>query len=308
MPTKPLDSPDATPEPAVILTRSSTVEQVNSILVQDAMARRYCEAAKLNPFVTITDSGTSAEKVAFFDRPKVAEMFALMRLHGIRHIVLAKQDRGFRDTEDCLKTIRILNKGLREGERVAVDVAGMQGVAIHIVEDNIDSRDERSMLLLTIKAAVAQEENRKRNERIRDTLAEIKPKGHRIGGIPYGKDAVKCMSRVSKTGRQADDLVDNPHEQRWLRQILAWHDEGETDHEIKRRLNAAGVKTKLAGQPMSRKVKDAAGNVLRVKHWVCDGQWEAATVLAVRRNGRLSEAYAQAGPPSHTAAQRLAAA
>ena len=305
---KPLDSPAAAPEPAVILTRSSTVEQVNSILVQDSMARRYCEAARLTAFATVTDSGTSAEKVAFFDRPKVAEMFALMRLHGIRHIVLAKQDRGFRDTEDCLKTIRILNKGLRDGERVGVDVAGMQGVAIHIVEDNIDSRDERSMLLLTIKAAVAQEENRKRNERIRDTLAEIKPKGHRIGGVPYGKDAVKCMGRVSKTGRQADNLVDNPLEQRWLRQILAWAEEGRSDCAIARLLNEAGVPTKKAGQPMSRNVKDDAGNIVRVKRWICDGKWEAATVRAVRQNGRLSEAYAQAEPPSATAASRLAAA
>lgn len=79
-------------------------------------------------------------------------------------------------------------------------------------------------------------------------------------------------------------LVPDPFEQIILARLLDGDlsaAAGVTCNEAARRLNAAGIQTKNAGQPMQRQPKGQPK-----REWVCDGKWRGGTVESIRRTGR----------------------
>lgn len=262
---KPLDS---TIRPIVVgYIRGSTEEQKNTIEAQTTSIARYCTGLGLDLRQTFSDSGISGSST-FMERPAVLEMLAFMRELEIRQIVFTKLDRAFRSVRDCVLTL---------------DEWASNGVAFHIIEQKIDTSNAMGRAFLQIMAVLAELENGQRSERQGAAFASMRSTGQRTGAVSYGWDAVSS-DRISKTGRQADDLTVNLHEMAWLNQILAWHADSVSDCEIARRLNTAGVKTKNAGKTMQRKGRT----------WICDGKWEAAGVRSVREHARLQEPIALA--------------
>lgn len=263
MKTKPLDCPLI----VVGYVRGSTDEQQNTLVAQKTQIENYCRFKEFTLARVFVDAGESAVKHDFYERPIAVEMVAWMKEHGATAIVITKQDRGFRGAVDLLLTIEdLLTKG----------------ISLHLLDLGLDPTSPIGEMVATILASVARFEIRQLKDRQRENFAAMRKTGQRTGAVSYGWDAISS-TRISKTGRAADDLVVNLYEYRWLLQILAWHEEGESDNEIKRRLNAAGVKTKQAGKVMTRQGRT----------WTCAGKWEAATVLSVRTHARLDEAITQ---------------
>lgn len=257
---KPLESP------AIVVgyVRGSTDEQQNTLLAQRTQIEDYCRFKKFILARVFVDEGESAVKLDFYERPIAAQMVEWMRTNGASAVIITKLDRGFRGAVDLLLTI---------------DDLSQRGIGMHLLDIGLDPTTPVGEMVATMMASVARYECRRRSERQKEAFTAMRETNQRTGAVSYGWDAV-TSDRTSKTGRQADNLVVNPVEMAWLKQILAWAAEEISDCEIARRLNRAGVKTKNAGRKMNRKGKT----------WICDGKWEAAGVRSVREHARVDEA------------------
>ena len=254
-------------EPAIAIVRGSIMQQVNNMPAQERSVRDYADRKHFDVRCVFEDPCKSAEKIQFLKREVAAKVLAYCREHGIRHIIMPNIDHAFRDVEDCRETIRILTYGESSNDLFAINVAGITGTAIHIVENGIDSRDEQCLLILEIRAKCAEEAFRKRSKWVKEAFVTLRKQNRRIGAVPYGWDAVPS-ARMSKTGRQGEDLVANDFEQHILARLLRGDlsaSAGVSQNEAARRLNAAGIKTKHGKQ------------------------WYGATVDCIRRTGRQAE-------------------
>jgi DNA invertase Pin-like site-specific DNA recombinase len=250
-----------TPSKLAIYVRGSTEEQQNTLTAQADTARKYAEwkeASVLGPFI---DSGVSGS-TSFFERPAVGAMLEAMQREGGTGIILPKLDRGFRDTLDCLFTCAELKK---------------RGIDLHILDLNLDTSTEIGEFVLTVMAAVARLENRRRSTRQKDAFAVMR-RGAKLCGknAPYGWD-------IADIGG-VRTLVVNHREQAILSRLVHGNLSQLSANDARRRLNAEGIKTKQAGQTITRKGQK----------WVVEGKWSAAAVLSVKKNPRLAQALAAA--------------
>lgn len=170
----------------------------------------------------------------------------------IRRIIIAKLDRSFRNTIDCLQVI---------------DKLRSEGIEFNILDLDIDTSKANGRLFLTFLAAIAEWENRRREERQRDTMDVMKKENQRLGTIPYGWDAVKSMTRISKTTRQADDLVPNIEEQKVLRWLIERQGGGHSYKALATALNNENIPSKKGGK------------------------WHPSTVHSVIQHATLSDDY-----------------
>lgn len=275
MQTKPLDPPS---RPLVVgYVRGSTDDQQNTLVAQRTQIEGYCGFKQFNLGRVFVDEGESAVKLDFYERPLAAQMVAWMKENGATAIIITKLDRGFRGAVDLLLTI---------------DDLKTKGIGMHLLDIGLDPTTPVGEMVATMMASVARYECRRRSERQREAVQAMKDTNQRTGAVSYGWDAI-TSTRTSKTGRQADDLVANPKEQMWLRQIIEWSDGGVSDCEIARRLNNLNVLTKNAGKPIIRKGKATT----------CQGKWAPASVQSVREHARLDS-----NPSPLTASLRTLAA
>lgn len=216
--------------------RGSDEKQQNTLVAQRNQIEEYCRYKQLTLAGIIIDEGESAFKVNFYERPLVADLLMQARQAGAGGIVITKLDRGFRNALDCLFTVE--------------DLAN-RGIGLHLLDLGLEPDTPVGKLLLTMMAAIAEFENRRRAERQLASSAVMAAAGQRRGAIPYGWDAVPA-ARMSKTGRQADDLIPNAAEQKILAFIAAASEGGVSDNEIARRLNRRGIPTKNGGMPFQR--------------------------------------------------------
>lgn len=143
--------------------RVSSNPQVESGLGLDAqearIAERYASLLARYPDLqrgkVYRDKAVSASRTAFRQRPESGKLFA--RLKRGDHLVIAKLDRAFRSTKDCLYTLDELRK---------------RGVTVHILDIDIDTSTPMGQLMMTLLAAIAQWESQRLGERIKDALAE----------------------------------------------------------------------------------------------------------------------------------------
>jgi len=217
---------------AVGYIRGSTIEQQNTLGAQAQQIAGYAAYKGLDIVQTFTDSGESAFSVAFYERPEAARMLAWMAEHGVKTIIFPKLDRGFRDALDCLFTVEDLSR---------------KGIALHILDIQLDTTTPVGKLVLTMMAAIAEFENRRRSERQKAGFAVMKQGNQRCGNVPYGWDPTPA-DRASKTGRLADDLLPNTEEQTVLRRIVEGDLSTISDNEAARRLNAAAIPAKKGGK------------------------------------------------------------
>lgn len=236
-----------TPRTVYGYVRGSTEEQRNTIEAQRNAITSYCAATGDTLAGIYIDSGVSG-KTPFTERPAVIDMRRDMEANHVTHIVFTKLDRAFRSTIDCITTLDDWRKA---------------GIGFTILDLQIDTSNAIGMAIMRILAVLAEFELEQRRERQATALGVMRQQGQRCGTIPYGWTAIKS-TRISKTKRQADDLVPCHEEQDTLARILQWHRDGTSDNEIARRLNARGIPAKRGGR------------------------WHGATVQSVREHARLA--------------------
>lgn len=262
-----------------IYTRGSTEEQQNTLVAQSDNARKYAEwkgARVLGPFI---DSGISGS-TPFFERPAVGEMLEAMQREGSKDIILTKLDRGFRDTLDCLFTCTEMKK---------------RGINLHILDLNLDTSTEIGEFVLTVMAAVARLENRRRSTRQKEAFGVMRKTAKLCGrSAPYGWD-IKLGTGNAERGNRT--LTVNEREQAILARLVHGDLSAVTLCEAARRLNGEGHKTKQAGETLRQyhRVERGSASTREVKkEWVCKGKWTAAAVLSVKKNPRLAESFVAA--------------
>lgn len=185
---------------AAIYVRVSTVAQELSPLAQEEQARLYCRMKSYDVAAVFHEIGVSGGK-EFAKREKGSEL--LSRLADFDVIVLAKLDRAFRSTVDCIVTV----EALRAAGKVVV-----------FLDLSIDSSTPAGMLCLTMLAAFASFERQRIGERITEALTEVRSQGRKIGPAPFGyrnASAIVDGRKVNagrhepiETERAALDLID----------------------------------------------------------------------------------------------------
>lgn len=249
------------------MERGSTEEQVNTLLVQENAIRSYAATRGFQLLGIITDSGTSASRVRFFDRPKAQELLAQMQAAQAYHLLVTKTDRAFRDYEDCAVTCRIL------WERY--------GISVHFTDEGLVSSNEKDKMVLQIRVAVAEEENRRRRERQIEAFGVMRSQFQRCGHHePFGWRIDELRKRQTRRGTASDYLVPDPVEQKTLGVMLELAATGWNTGAIARHLNAAGMKPK--GKPRYLKKSEAGDQ----KSVASRGIWYPATVQSVLEHAR----------------------
>lgn len=247
------------------MERGSTEEQVNTLLVQENAIRSYAATGGFELLGIKVDSGTSASRVRFFDRPRAQELLADMKAAAAYHLLVTKTDRAFRDYEDCATTCRVLWES--------------HGISVHFTDEGLISSREKDKMMLQIRVAVAEEENRRRRERQVDAFAVMRDQGQRCGHHePFGWRIDEERKRQTRRGTASDYLVPDPTEQKTLDEMLELAHAGYNTSAIARHLNQAGMKPK--GKPCYRK----GGEKIESR-----GIWYPATVQSVLEHARHAD-------------------
>ena len=193
---------------AVAYVRASTDEQKNSLEAQQQKLTAYCQFKDIHLADTFTDAGVSG-KVHFGDRPEGKALLQFLEATGIREIIFCKVDRAFRDTADCLITIKELTDA---------------GIEVHALDLDLDTTTANGKLMLGMTALLAEWELNRRRERQMDALEVLRDDNRRLGEVPYGYLAVADPSLPkSKRDNISCRLVVDPDEQATLELIFTFH-------------------------------------------------------------------------------------
>ena len=116
------------------------------------------------------DEAISAYKVNLKDRPKGKILHRSLRKGD--HVIFAYLDRAWRNTEDCLTTIRLWKE---------------RGVTVHFANQHIDTSTVMGELVLTIMAACAKMDSQMKSERNKEVCRGFPAKGRLNNGhAPMG--------------------------------------------------------------------------------------------------------------------------
>ena len=270
-------------DPAIAIVRDSPKEQSNTIPTQERIAREYATVKRFDVRCVFEDQSRPAEKIPFLKRDVAATALAFCREHGIRHIIIPNIDHAFRDAEDCREAIRILSYGESSGDLFGINLSGITGTAIHVVESGIDSRDEQCLLILTIRAKCAAEATRKRSERHKEAHKALMETGQQnCGSIPYGWSD---PNPADTPKAQRIPFAPNPREQAILARLVHGDLSALSANEAARQLNVGDIPSPGAGKTYARTDQHTG----KVKKWVCNGKWKGASIDSVRRHARLAE-------------------
>ena len=210
---------------AVGYIRVSTDEQALhgiSLEAQRAQVEGYAIARQLELVGIIEDAGKSAKNM---QRPGLQKILGMARGKEVDAVITVKLDRMFRNTIDALTTANEFQQ---------------RGVALHFINENLDTKSPAGELFFTLIAGFAQMERRLTSERTRTALARKKAKGERYGMVPYG---YSC----SETGK----LIKNAEEQRVLSKIMTMRQHGQSYERIAATLNESGLNLRN-GKPWNR--------------------------------------------------------
>lgn len=122
----------------------------------------------------------------FFQRPEAQKL--IRELKAGDTIIIAKLDRGFRDTADCLNTVKWLQK---------------RNVTLRILDIALDVSTPIGEMILTIMASVATFERKRIAERIKDGFANGRKQGKSYG---YRLEAVRRSVAVRSSKRRQESL------------------------------------------------------------------------------------------------------
>lgn len=207
-------------ESAIGYIRVSTDEQAVegiSLDAQRAKLEAYATLRGLTLTEVIVDAGVSAGK-PLESRPGGAKLVAALRRRGNdapAAVLALKLDRLFRDTADCLETVRQWDR---------------RGIALHLLQlggSTLDTSSAMGRFFLTVMAAAAELERNLIRERTADALGHKKARGERVGQVPYGYRA------------EGAQIVPEPTEQATIATVVGLRERGATMRGIVETLNAS---------------------------------------------------------------------
>jgi len=197
---------------------SNSNEQMESFETQVAYYTEYINSRPEWEFVKVYAdggiSGTGREQRTEFNR-----MLKDCQNGKIDLIVTKSISRFARNTADCLEAVRFL-KSL--------------GVAVYFERENINTMDAESELILSVLSSIAQEESRNISENIRWSVQKR---------FRQGKVMVTAKRFLGYDVGKSGELVVNPAEAEVLKRIFKEYIAGKSIRDIKRGLEADGIKT-----------------------------------------------------------------
>ncbi len=217
---------------AIGYIRVSTAEQAVhgiSLAAQQAKIEAYCAVKDLELIKIIEEGGKSAKDLK---RPGFKTVLELVAKGQTDAVVIVKLDRAFRNTVDALSVAKDFDK---------------RGVALHSVEESLDTRSAIGKFAFTLMASLAELERGIISERTRAALAHKKERGGKLGGgVPFGYDAVDGK------------LVRNAAEQRVKARIVRLRKSGVSLQKIAATLNSDKIPAKRGGSWTSTQVDRVA--------------------------------------------------
>lgn len=163
---------------AVALVRFSPrplPEEAKSLEVQSERIASYAARESLEIVETFKDPETSARRTPLAKRPGGAAMIAYVERHGIKHIIVQKLDRAFRDTLDGLQWLRRWKK---------------QGVSLHLADQGgcaVNCSTATGELVMTFLLGVASFEPAQTAERTSQSMKHRQKNGQRMSSrIQFG--------------------------------------------------------------------------------------------------------------------------
>lgn len=176
---------------AVIYVRVSSKKQAEegySIEAQKTNCNAYSTIKGYDMVKMFIDDGVSAA-THLWSRPAGQLMHKYIRDHDIKHIIVIKMDRLFRDVQDLLSTI---------------DELRVMEVDLHLLEYNgttLDTSSAMGRFFLTVIGGIAELERAQISERTKAAMDHMKSQCKVFTGSMYGWD------------RKGDDMVPNWDEQ-----------------------------------------------------------------------------------------------
>jgi DNA invertase Pin-like site-specific DNA recombinase len=245
---------------AIGYIRVSTEDQKLSPEYQRNQIEEFCKKRGWELEEIIEENGTSG-KIPMDERPRGAELCQAIndKTREIDTVVILKLDRAFRNTEDCLHTIKAW---ARRG--VSLHFVDMAGLPVDIIQ-------AMGKFSVTILAAVAELERDMISDRTKKAMLVKRSHGEKTGGaVPYGfsvviKDAngliineakefiTKNNDKVVRIIKDSNGnviagakkfLVTNQDEQEVINLIKLLKEKGRGPRRIAKILNKEGLKTK----------------------------------------------------------------
>ncbi|EMR0745428.1 TPA: recombinase family protein [Escherichia coli] len=171
-----------------------------------------------NAYSDVNISGS----MPFQKRPEAQKLVSVLKSGDI--VVIAKLDRGFRDTADCLNTVKWLQK---------------RNVTLRILDIALDVSTPIGEMILTIMASVATFERKRIAERIKDGFANGRKQGKSYG---YKLEAVHRSVAIRSSKRRQEALERYEMIRTLLDELIA---QNATEAQMLNHL-------KTVGQPVSR--------------------------------------------------------
>lgn len=198
-----------------------------SLDAQEARIRGYCAGRGLDLVELVREGGESGG-TPFAARPAAGRIVEAVAAGAIGGVVTCKLDRLFRDACDCLNVTKEWDA---------------QGVALHILDMNVDTGSPMGRMFLTMAAGFAELERRMIGQRTSDALRQVKAEGGRIGRPGLGE---AFTDDTDANGRRM--LAPVADEAETVTRILALRASGHTLRDIAGTLTAEGRKTKRGGK------------------------------------------------------------
>jgi DNA invertase Pin-like site-specific DNA recombinase len=259
-------------EPAIIYGRISTTfeRQGRSIEAQDPLLRTYCQRRGVTIGVDDQDQPlTFADEVSgtipMSKRPAGALVCRAIAQGLAKHLIITATDR----------------LGRRAAQMIAFgEWCEKEGVALHIVCEfgELDYSSPGGRAMFQMLCVFAENQQRSIVSNIKRVLDHKRANNELCGTVPYGKRAVGTGQFKRRGDREIEIklLEDDPQEQHWLRQMIAWREAGESYPGIARALNALNVPTKIpAGTPIKTNKGEPA---------LSSGRWSQGNVQHVLHN------------------------
>lgn len=203
--------------------RVSTEEQARegiSLESQQQKIKAYCELYGHELVEIIVDAGQSAKNVQRDGMQKLINLTA--KKVCVQGIVVYKLDRLFRNVEEALSYTRQWDR---------------KGIALHSVNEQLDTRSAMGRFFFTIMASIAELERNVIGERTADALKYKREKGEKTGGdVPFGYDE-KIRDGVKV-------LFPNKKEQQTLQYARTLRAKGMSLRSIAKQLQDSKVRTK----------------------------------------------------------------
>ena len=213
-------------EKAIIYIRVSTQEQsLNGVSLSDQEERlkAYCQLQGLAVFKVIREEGVSAGK-PLSTRPGGLELLQLIKKGEVKHVVVLKVDRLFRNAVDALSVTQKW-----DADNIALHLLDLGGATIN-------TASAFGRFFFNVLAGLAELERGIISERTTAAMRFKKKHLEVYSPVPFGYD------------REGDDLKPNPEEQKALKLIKKWRAAGRTLEAIAAELTKKGVKTKRGGK------------------------------------------------------------